>query len=810
MKCKYCGEQLEKGIEVCKACGQINKSLFNSSKFDKKIIIAVAAVIIVIVAAIGTVFAITELNDMDVRLIDEANGEYLLVNVSKNHTFDIKMRDDTLEEAFVVCDIYGDKVDTDNRVSGAKVSIKAPKGGYKEGDIYTLDLSGKGSFIDKEYSGANKIMFVIERKETSVIEYKEGVVELKSKDASLQREELVLSGEYAEGDIIVVDTDNNKVDELYKLTDVTVNGDETIASYIDPEADEVYEDLDIFYYDDVDFSKAEIDEEALIGVLDEMGIIDAFVDEVYAEKKSDIDIKVTKAEWTKVEASYKCECELEIPKDSGRTLTVTFGVADVLLAKINKGEDLVMINNALSLTNGLDFEVKGDDKKSTESKIKKAIEEYAGNDDVETNKGEGDVPVVPVTVPIAGPVSAYVEIGLTASAELSTEFNVGIDTSIELTQGIVYDVKKFKTIKKYADMEGNAEAYMMVHGELNCFAGAYMDMGVKVPAFVEMGIVLEGGPYLDTEGCFSVEINPEDISSEGYYYVELGIMFAADAKVDVIGFDEKTIALADKKRPLYKMSDYLDLLETNLKDKYYITNNEVNIGGLLATYHNVMNDEDITKPIEEYKFYIDNKEVEVKNGVIAKNLKTGEHDFKLKWKYDGDTFEENKSVTIEEFDPWGHFQNVSLEGMTFREIMDSYGPVIEYETDGGGIIFHMKQNMLWVAFAAAEATDKWGWEESYPPETWINDYAECTVMYGEAGRMFGMDESIHISQLEQALDMDSDFRFKESDQFGAERWFTTKTVKGKVYDISVLCGVNGYVVKDTMIRIDFQFESWNL
>lgn len=748
MKCKYCGEELVKGIEICKNCGRVNKSILNSGKFNKKIIIAAAAVAVAVIVALGTVFAIGGRNDIDVKLIDEAAGEYLLTNVPENYAFNIENAKGTKANELIVYDIYGNKANTENKVSENTITIGAPEGGYEKGEIYTLDLKGKGTFAEEEYRDAKKIIFVIEKKETTEVIYKDKVIETEAGTVKVKDDELTLEGEYKEGDIIVADTDDNDVDEIYKLVDVETKSGKTISRYTEASSDEVYETLDVFFYDDVNLKEATIDEEAFVGALDGMGVLDAFIDEAYAVSDIDVNIEVKKAGWKGANASYEFECVLKDPTDSKKQLTITFEVKDELLLKATK--KLTMVNNSLDIASGLEFSVAGEDKAATEDSISKAIKNYKSNAGIEGSEGDYEVPLVPVTIPIFGPIAVYVDMGLTAEASFSAEFNAGIDTSVEFTQGVIYDIKKKEMTKKYADIDGDVEAYMMVHGKLDAFTGAYIDLGVEIPALIEVGIDAKGGPYLDAEGCFSIEGIPKDIQSKGYYYVEIGLMFKADAKVDLIGLEEKSYELMEKKKPLVEVSEHLSLVETSLKDTYYLSDEKVALGELTATYHDVITDEDITVPIEEYSLYVDDKKTSVTNGTIDKTFKEGEYTFKLKWKHEGDKFSDKKRVEISDFDPWGYFKEIEMFGTTLDSIEDDliylgnkdYGTIWQHFTDLGLSINDDPYELYSVP--------------SKDISLYFSDYGSmngvrCNVMGGTAKAVFGITSEVDIDTFIERL-----------------------------------------------------------
>ena len=56
----------------------------------------------------------------------------------------------------------------------------------------------------------------------------------------------------------------------------------TAADIVEPAAEEVYQEIDVFHYDVIDPENIEIDEEEIIGNLEETGILDAFIGSAYA------------------------------------------------------------------------------------------------------------------------------------------------------------------------------------------------------------------------------------------------------------------------------------------------------------------------------------------------------------------------------------------------------------------------------------------------------------------------------------------------------------------------------------------------
>ena len=598
--------------------------------------IIISSAVIALIAAACIVAAAVGNEKIDVRVIDEENGEYMLINVPSDYSFDIGTegkQGKLKKKDFYVYDIYGNKIDAKKSLTGKRMTIKSPDGGYEKGSVYTLDLKGKAKFLDESYRKAEKITFVIEQKETARIDYQDGVIELGGESVELNNGRLTIEGRYKTGDIIIVDTNDDYIDEIYKLKNAKYKNNKTTAVFEEPAAEEVYKDIDIFYYDDVDMRKADIDEEAFLGAIEETGVLDAFTEEAYAADSSNITITSKQGKGN----SYEFTALLKDPADERRQLKISFGISDRSLIKYDK--KIAIVDNDLQITSGLEFSVKGKGSKKTESSIREALEDYKGVASENSEAGDYDVPLVPIKIPVVGPINVYIELGLTANVAFSAEFNAGVDTSLTFSQGIVFDTGEKQVKKTYADITGDIDAHIMVSGELDAFAGAYVKGGLDIPLLLDLGIDAKGGPYLEGEGCFIVKGIPKDIKSDGYYRLEIGIMFSSNAKIKVLMFDEKSIPIADKKRPLYQLSKYLKLKETDLKDTYYLTDDRIEIGKINATYHSIIEDKDITEEVIEYSLYVDDEKVQIENGVIISPVSNGTHKFKLKWKYEGDKYE---------------------------------------------------------------------------------------------------------------------------------------------------------------------------
>ena len=538
-------------------------------KSKKKIIVIIAAVIIVIGGLIGTYIVFSEGNlfsgydnDIETKLINEDTGEYMATGVSKNYVFSIETggRADSVQ----IYDLEGNRIDSSCEQTDGGFDIRAPKQGYEKGGIYRIELAEGCSFKDEKLKKAKSLLFVVNKKNTADIDYTDEVKTPDSESIEKTGNSLLLDGEYSSGDIVAADMDNDGVDELYKLENAEFNGEQTSAEYKAPDADEVYENIDIFMHDYVDFKETDIDTDAFEGALEETGILDAFIDPVYAAGNTGIKITSKKGD----DNEYLFTAVITDPKNKKRQLTIKFGVKDRFLI-LSNGEQ-VMVDNTVEITSGLEFSVSGESSAETEQKILNAIEEYTLNNEDIGAENSYEVPLVPIKIPMAGPVVADIDIGLTADILFSAKFSAGMDTKVNLTQGVAVDIKERKVVEKYAEVTGSTEAYISVEGKLNAFAGAYAEMGLEIPVLVKLGVNIKGGPYLEGQGCFSVKGIPKDIKAEGECDIEIGLRFKAEGDLKILNMKKKPIKFADKQKILaeysknYKRKNIADSSNTDI------------------------------------------------------------------------------------------------------------------------------------------------------------------------------------------------------------------------------------------------------
>lgn len=738
MKCRYCGTKYSSKNSKCPKCGRQNGNHLNMNR--KKVIIVAAAIAIVATVVTAMAVSFTGGSDPEISVMNNKTGEYMMVNAPADLSLDIDLEkaDDT--SSLQVYDITGNKIDTNDSLSGKSLRIDAPDEGYSKGQIYTLDLGGKGSFHRKDLKDARKLMFIVDQKNKSVVEFKDGVEQLGSRKVSKQDEKLVIRGRYHSGDIVVADVDNDDIEEIYKLKNAVISHGTTTAGYEEPNEDEVYEKLEVFYYDNVDLSKAEVNKENVGKMLEESGIMDAFTEEVYADDgSSDSSFEAG------FDGSKDFKITIKDPKNKKRKLVITIGVEDKVLLKCSKDEGVFFLNNTLTVAGGFDFSISGENKAAVERKVQDALEDYFGDKDRDVSACLMEKNMVKVSTSVPGVpfIRVYSDIGVFADMAMSASFNTGMNAEMSFSSGVIFDYRNVKVIKKYTGATFDYNAYMIVKGKFDAFAGLSMEMGAKVPAIIRAGVEVRGGPYLESQGCFSMTGIPKDFKAEGYYKIVIGMKCQGDLKYKLPLSDEEKKTLVEMKKPYVTYGRYLDLLDTSIVKQYYLDSSGIYIGDLKAEYKDRIKGKEVWKDIDKYQLYLDSDEVRLNDGYITGQLSPGKHKIKVTWKEDGEKFEKEKSVKVIDFDPFSAFEKVNMIGKSFGYIERNYG-------EFSSTLDLELERVQWFSEKLA------CWYEFYGTCYDVADDSICYYVTGTMENVLGLKHEISKSELENILGRDSD------------------------------------------------------
>ena len=708
----------------------------------QKLISTIIICCISVAVIVGAVFGIVKFNNpLDIQLIDKRTSEYLVMNVPSNYNFKI-----VRERAgdVNVYELDGNPVDTEIIEKGTEIEVKAPSDGYEPGAVYTIDISDVGSFSNEELIPAKKVMFVIKRKNASNIEYTEKVKDLQDKDAAIKSDRIVLEGtDYQAGDIVLVDTDEDDIQEIYKLDNVTHKKEKTISTYSEPQADEVYKEIDIFFYDDIDMDNIAIDEEKLYGNLKESGILNIVFDDVYAADKE----KLPEIEFDAKEVGdkkYSLKITIKYP-DNPVKLVLKTTVSCKTFYKNEKNDNTgnVFLNNRFTIANDVKISVEGELGEVKESEIKKSLENFISLKDAEVEAMEYEIPIIPLKYSIAGPIYAKFDLGMKGTLEIGGKMEFGVKNELVFTEGLLLNYKKAKVLKTYCEVEPVIEASVLLEGRTEAFAGFYADGGVVVPLLVTAEAKGSVGPYFDAKGCLIIEKIPKNSEFEGYYDVETGIKYDADINITLLKTAKIKVPLVDKKIRIWAKSNSNKLKDVDISDTYYLRDGKVRLGELHATYHDVIEDEDNTETIERYQLFVDGSQIRIEDGYFTLNKESDNCSIRIKWEKDNTPFEYEKDVRVEEYniDPIGYFSAISMIGQPYSYVDNKYSLRQVNQTDSWKLM-ESKNGMFEFAFNATDIDDE------IPDYYRIAPTDKCYRMSGTARDIFGIANPVSFSEFE--------------------------------------------------------------
>lgn len=176
---------------------------------------------------------------------DEDNSIYYLQKAPTDVAFcvDINSSNDTID--YDIVDNSGNVISRTFQKNGStKLNILPPKGGYAEGERYTLTLSDNLSFSDENLKNARVLVFCIEREAVEKYEFKDSVIEVSSPLSISSSGMLDVSTlqNINVGDIVYgTDTKGNTV--IYQIQDVI---NDQSATVVIPSLDDVYEQLEVY------------------------------------------------------------------------------------------------------------------------------------------------------------------------------------------------------------------------------------------------------------------------------------------------------------------------------------------------------------------------------------------------------------------------------------------------------------------------------------------------------------------------------------------------------------------------------------
>ena len=651
--------------------------------------LGIAAVAVIAIAAF-LFFGKGSSSKLEVVAASQQGGSCMVTYFPKNGDINIKLNVDEGEEGeesgetfeatendipvdpnpenWRVMDIYGNEVEAKVEMDGDNLVIKAPDGGYKKGEIYVLDIGENARFEGEEFGDARHMVFGVERGESETIVFQDNVSVLEE-PASLEGEEVTLSGKYKEGDIVIDDFDDDGIFEAIKLQSVTNEGETTKATFVEPTAEEVYKEIDIYTIKYADFSGGELAEgvEDTSGNL-EMGmlsILDPITSKAYAEeegetgnwtpsidygmRESEFNGNTTEAPYMTVGLGYKegivdasVTIDAEIPiiyveRKDVMYLDIDIRTKDTL--EFNVGKELIIDPTKTTTAEMLeDYEAnKGE-----------ALLELGGRKDIKSN-----IPVVVIYgIPVVT-LDVFSEVGLDIGAKLENKLEANTSNYIRIW------CKSLDEVGYKKDFSASGTLTNRLSGQVDIFAGLGIRISAGSPVLIELAGEASVGPYVGLKGAvqseFSFNYPPPSYerSLTGALGIEAGLEGRLKAEVGHDGvFINKYKTFVDWKDRI-KIFDYNTgkaLMGLEMKEQWAVEDGLVEIGEIEAQFYDVISNETMTETLApgSYELFVDGTKVDASGKLDDKQAALGNHNIKININYEGHDYEYEREVEFVE------------------------------------------------------------------------------------------------------------------------------------------------------------------
>lgn len=477
------------------------------------------------------------------------DGTYYIPKANKDVEFPIKENN---KDSYKLTDEDGKKVSSEIIKKKDNYYIKS-KNSYEDGKTYNLELTDN-TFNEKTLRETNKIQFKIEEKEKQEYELSDNTIYINQKNIDVIDDNTIKinKGNVKKNQIILV-KDNDKVVNAYKITEL--NND--TASVETPEIAEIYDELDVYIEDKIDFSKLEINKnlgDQIAESVKKSTLIQYLVRDVYAlDVINDKNLKISyendngvfKANVTvKFKADGKDKIGIEALKQHDLTLNFSFELSADYIAKIDKDNafnfDMAVskksaVNIKLTSSNPYLSGIQGisdeEYSKSIEEIVKKLQKEVP---DVSKNSINIGAVEVPTNVPL---LNVYMDVYFQCQLEIQTNLNVS--TTEETIEHIGFVIGKDET-KAYKNLSKDEGKFgITILGKEEIRVGVGLDVGVSFinKNIAHAGIGLEIGAYQEAFATATLDFESTNnhLNTNLIAKLEMGVYLTAkiDAGLDV-------------------------------------------------------------------------------------------------------------------------------------------------------------------------------------------------------------------------------------------------------------------------------------
>ncbi len=537
---------------------------------NKKVMIPIYSFIMLAVLVVGGYLLFFK-NDSTtvaaVRIMEIEDKSYYINNVSKDITFEVKLKENTeeLTPSYKLTDEDGKDVPSEIKKYKNNYIIKAIKD-FKEGKEYTLVLNGY-EFVNEELKERNTLIFKIEREKENTLKYKESVKKAKSNDITVKDDDtLKVDGSYKNGEIILVNDE-----AAYKIES---KNDDGTYEYSVPTIEETFDELDIYIDESPNFEEFILSDEIkeyVLSAVENQEWFDNLLTRVNAKKKdtkiNTFNIKQKELGHVILEFSVLINgSDDDIGKLKGNAINFSFLKHHQILLDfsldidtdlhidfseiVNREMDLYMtIGTEMGITikhasSKVDFLF--DEKDSYTSKEIENITDFMS----EQNADEEDWQkwIGGVNIPVGGGFGVSLNLYTLFDLSLNVESSLTFKDTLNINGG--YKKRFLKSYEPHGYFRTDPSVEGSIIGKVKTRIGLSTVVGLTFMNMAAVDVDFSNGVYLKASAELRGTLSNGDLSNSLELNAEAGLF--AKANLNVIDKSLLSIGLYDNELPLWK------------------------------------------------------------------------------------------------------------------------------------------------------------------------------------------------------------------------------------------------------------------
>lgn len=520
--------------------------------------------------------------------------------------------------------------------------IQPLKGGYVEGEVYTILFPNGCTLSHQAETKATQIRFSIARNEVNHVNVKEEVYDLSDILATFKANNYVVipaETEVKQGDVLIVQDEKTLENRVVKVMSSEVRDQKLVIKYSDVNIEDVFESIDIYQKIEITEKDIVLNEDNLVQWVSESHFLDAFFTKTGALlSPEDIDFKVKLEKNGKIIINVEPKFYNKDKNPLGIKVKITIETLLNPIVDIRSINDLSIFMNA-NTRFSVSFSPEGEHKFGEFDSI--PMDEFYDLYSEQKNDMHFEsksFSLFSIKVPFHPLTEFYADFSIPFKVEGSLMFENNMSYQVNTTAAVVC---KSKCDFYSSSKSENSIKDIYLLGQIDAKLGVKIESGVQLAHMAKLGGQIGFGAYVDAKGLLSSKTLFKS-EVKGYYEIDLGSYYDTDFVLKqgnkFLNYEYKLSAVKEK-TSFMKMSTLEVLSDSNLSNRYYIRDNQLKLSPItLKMYHLIdkkyreidVKPEDIKLTIGDTELIVNNSMIQLDSSQLNKT-----HQINLVWSNNG-------------------------------------------------------------------------------------------------------------------------------------------------------------------------------